>query len=115
MQACDVIDARPFFFQPHRRFSCSVAERCRHQTSTKCPVRRPGAASGRSAIYRNIKRQGGGAQDYNNAQERTGAEGQNHADDHASAIARLRAFGYVAASVEELRAPLPHPADILSA
>lgn len=37
------------------------------------------------------------------------------ADDHASEVARLRAFGYVAASVEELRAPLPHPADILSA
>ena len=36
------------------------------------------------------------------------------ADDDASEIARMRAFGYVAASVEELRAPLPHPADILS-
>lgn len=37
------------------------------------------------------------------------------ADDDASEIARLRAFGYVAASVESLRAPQPHPADILRA
>jgi hypothetical protein len=37
------------------------------------------------------------------------------ADDAANEIARMRAFGYVATSVEDLRSPLPHPADILSA